>query len=188
MCYVAVIDEAKKFAMEMADKYLIPPFAYTAFAVKKGQEISKRLKADENLVALGCYLMDIELGRAIHEGRQDDHVKMGVETARSFLGKFNLPEDYQEKVLNCIAAHHGQAEHTCVESEIVKNADCFKFLDPNAILIPIYYHSDRGSLHDTVNVLKAKIEEKHDLISLDTCKEEAESDYKIVKQFLDKLE
>lgn len=182
-----VVEEAKQFAAEMADRYHIPAFTLTEFAVQKGRELAIKLHADEKLVALGCYLIDIELGRAIEEGRQGEHVKMGIETAKSFLGKFNLQDDYKEKVINCIAAHHGEVKHTCIESEIVRNADCFKFLDPYAVLIPFYYHQPSRSLRETVAVQKAKADEKRGLITLDICKTEAEQDYEIVKRFLDKI-
>lgn len=183
---MSVVEETRKFAMEMADRYGVPSFQHTEFVTMKGKELAKKLHADEKLVVVSCYLIDIALGKALKEGRQHEHVKMGVETAKQFLAKFNLGKGYEKKILNAISAHHGQVKHTCIESEIVKNADNYRFLDPRGVMISLFYHPKDSDFKQTIEILKQKLEEKHNLVTLDICKKEMDGNYKIIKQFLDK--
>lgn len=182
-----IIEETRKFAIEMADKYEIPPFPFTELVAKKGKELAKKLHADEKVVVVGCYLIDIALGKAVKEGRQQDHEKMGVEMAKQFLAKFNLDEGYEEKILNSIAAHHGRVKHNCIESEIVQNSDNYKFLDPTGVMISLFYHPKDWDFKYSIALLRQKLEEKHNLVTLDICKKEMDENYKIIKQFLDKV-
>ncbi len=184
---MGLVEEARNFCKQMAEEYGAPPFPHTEFVVKKGQELAKKLHADESIVIAGCYLMDIELGRALKEGKQKEHVKMGVEIAGPFLDKLNTDSKTKEKILNCIAAHHGEVPHTCIESEIVKNADNFRFLDPTGAMISLFYHAKDWSFDQSIGILRQKLEEKHALVTLDICKGEAEEDYRLVKAFLDKI-
>jgi len=173
----------------MSEKYnFIPPVELTEITIKKGLEFAEKLKADSKIVILGCYLMDIGIGKAVQEGNVKEHVKMSIEIAKEFLNKFDLDEEYKEKIINCIAAHHGEVEHICIESEIVKNADNFRFLDPRGIAIEIYYAYRQGrNLNQILEVLKNKVEEKYNLVTLDICKKETEENYRIIKEFLNKL-
>ncbi|MCL5239709.1 MAG: HDIG domain-containing protein [Candidatus Marsarchaeota archaeon] len=180
-----VIDETRRFAKERAEKYGVPSFPHTEYIATKGVELARKLGADEKIVELGCYLIDIDLGKALKQGKQEEHVNMGVETANTFLRKFDLSRAERDKVLNCIAAHHGQMEHSCIESEIVKNADNYKFLSPTGIVISLFYRPKEITLKQEVDILKQKLEEKHKLATLAVCKREAEVNYKIIKRFLD---
>jgi HD superfamily phosphodiesterase len=182
-----IIDEARNFAMEMADTYEIPPFPHTELVVKKGEDLARRLNADEKIVVVSCYLMDIALGKAVKEGRQQEHVKMGVDMTAEFLAKFDFSAEDKGKILNSIAAHHGQIDHNCIESEIVKNADNYRFLDPTGAMLSLFYHLKDRTFKQAIDILKEKLEEKYKLVTLDICKKEADENYKIIKNFLDKV-
>jgi len=184
-----MVEESRKICKEMSEKYAkVPHFDHTEFIVKKGQEIAKKLGADEKIVIVSCYLIDTGLSKAAQENRIKDHTKMGAEIAKEFLKRFNLSKEDRDKIINCIEAHHGEVKHTCIESEIVKNADNFRFLDPEGLLISLYRASDSGrSLKDWVERIREKVEEKHKLVTLDICKEEAEENYKIIKEFLNRV-
>lgn len=184
-----IVEETRKFAKEMSEKYnFIPPLEHTELTVKKGLELAEKLKVNSEIVLLGCYLMDIGLGKAFQEGKIKEHVKMSIEIAKEFLNKFDLDEKYKEKIINCVAAHHGEVGHVCLESEIVKNADNFRFLDPEGIVIVLYYANKQGrNIEQVVKKLKDKIEEKYKLVTLDICKREVEENYKIIKEFLSRV-
>ena len=173
----------------MSEKYgKMPPFDQTDLMAKKGQEIAKKLNADIKIVTVSCYLIDIGLGKAYQEGKIKEHIKISSEFAKEFLKKFNLTKNDKEKIINCIEAHHGEVKHNCIESEIVKNADNFRFLDPTGLLISLYHAQETGrSLSEWVKRATEKVEEKYKLVTLDICKKEAEENYKIIKEFLNRI-
>jgi len=184
-----IIAEARKLAIKMSEKHgKMPPFNHTDLIVKKGQELANKLNADIKIVTVSCYLIDVGLGKAHQEGKIKEHTKISSEIAKEFLKKFNLSEKDKEKIINCIEAHHGEVKHNCIESEIVKNADNFRFLDPTGLFISLYHAQEtKRSLSEWVKLAREKVEEKYKLVTLDLCKGEAEENYKIIKEFLNKV-
>ena len=185
-----IVEEARKLAKEMSERYgFIPPIDYTDLIVKKGQEIAEKLNANSKIVLTSCYLIDIGLGKALSEGKRKEHAKISSEIAKEFLEKFDLSTEEKEKIINCIEAHHGKVEHICIESEIVKNADNFRFLDPTGLFISLYWAKETGrSLSEWVKLAREKVEEKYKLVTLDICKKETEKNYKIIKEFLNRVD
>jgi len=80
--------------------------------VKIGVSIASELKADVEIVKLGCLLHDI--GKVIMD-KEGSHVDIGVE----YLRKFKI----NEKVINCVAEHHEDKPFSSIESTIVALAD-----------------------------------------------------------------
>jgi ribonuclease Y len=80
--------------------------------VKIGVSIASELKADVEIVKLGCLLHDI--GKVIMD-KEGSHVEIGVD----YLRKFKI----NEKVINCVAEHHEDKPFSSVESTIVALAD-----------------------------------------------------------------
>ena len=78
--------------------------------------------ADREIAKRGGLLHDI--GKGIESDGDSNHVELGVELAK------RLGED--ERVINCIAAHHGDVPHTCEESVLVQVADALSASRPGA--------------------------------------------------------
>lgn len=93
---------------------------HTLEETKIGIHIAHELKADVNIVRLGCLFHDI--GKVV-EG-DGSHVKLGVE----LLQRFNLPE----AVINCVAEHHEDKPFSSIESIIVHIADSISGARPGA--------------------------------------------------------
>lgn len=184
-----IIREARKFSKEMTEKYGLPSLESTEFVKDKALELADKLDADKKVVEVGTYLIDIALGKAIKEKRIEEHTRMGSEVAKEFLNRFDLSDEFKEKVINCVEAHHGTVEHTCIESEIVKNADNFRFLNPRGILLVFIFDIGRKSamsFEDSLKAVESKVEEKRRLVSLDICKQEAEENYRLIREFLER--
>ncbi len=79
--------------------------------VKIGASIASELKADVELVKLGCLFHDI--GKVIE--KEGSHVDTGVE----YLRKFKI----NDKIINCVAEHHEDRPFSSIESAIVALAD-----------------------------------------------------------------
>jgi ribonuclease Y len=80
--------------------------------VKIGVSIASELKADVEIVKLGCLFHDI--GKVIMD-KEGSHVDIGVE----YLKKFKI----NDKIINCVAEHHEDRPFSSIESAIVALAD-----------------------------------------------------------------
>ncbi len=84
--------------------------------------IAAEIGADVEIAKRGGILHDI--GKGIETDGDSNHVELGVELAK------RLGED--ARVINCIAAHHGDVPHNCIESVIVQVADAISASRPGA--------------------------------------------------------
>ena len=94
---------------------------HTLEETKIGIAIAQELKADADVVRLGCLLHDT--GKVITD-EEGNHIELGVK----LLKKFDLPK----KVIDCVAQHHEDEPFTSVESIIVYIADAVSGSRPGA--------------------------------------------------------
>jgi len=86
--------------------------AHTLEETRIGVALAYELKAEVNVVRLGCLLHDI--GKVITD-KEGSHVELGVK----LLEKYHFPK----KVIDCVAAHHEDIPFPSVEAVIVYIAD-----------------------------------------------------------------
>lgn len=84
--------------------------------------IAAELGADVAIARAGGLLHDI--GKAIDHEIDGTHAIIGAD----FLKRYNV----NEKVINCVASHHHEVEHECVEAYIVEAADAISGARPGA--------------------------------------------------------
>lgn len=84
--------------------------------------LAAELGADRDIAKRGGLLHDI--GKGIESDGDSSHVELGVELVK------RIGED--ERVVNCLAAHHGDVPHSCIESVIVQIADALSASRPGA--------------------------------------------------------
>lgn len=84
--------------------------------------LAAEIGADREIAKRAGLLHDI--GKGIESDGDTNHVELGVELAR------RMGED--PRVINAIAAHHGDVPHNCVESVIVQIADALSASRPGA--------------------------------------------------------
>lgn len=113
---------------------------HTLEEAKIGIHIAHELKADANIVRLGCLFHDI--GKVL-EG-EGSHVKLGVE----LLVKYNLPQT----IIDCVAQHHEDKPFTSVESIIVHIADAISAMRPLARYEELEKYTER--LQDMEKIAK----------------------------------
>lgn len=180
-----IIEKAKEYSLSEVDKYGSPPKPFVIQANEIGLRLAKQLSADENIVNLGTWLMDLKGGQALKEGKPNEHIKMSMEATKDFLKEFNLDNEIVAKIINCVEGHHRTVEWTCKEAEISANADCYKFLLPRNFLYFLHILSSReGKFEDNLSAAEAKVDEKWKVLSLDICKQELEENYKLIKQMI----
>ena len=84
--------------------------------------LASELGADRDIAKRGGLLHDI--GKGIESDGDSSHVELGVELVK------RIGED--ERIINCVAAHHGDAPHSCIESVLVQIADALSASRPGA--------------------------------------------------------
>lgn len=94
---------------------------HTLEETRIGVALAHELKADVNVVKLGCLLHDI--GKVI-DNKEGSHIDLGVELAK----KYRFPQ----KVVDCIASHHEDVPFTSIEGVIVYIADAVSGGRPGA--------------------------------------------------------
>jgi len=182
-----IIKKAEDYALSEINLNGIPSIDNFKLSNLKGQKLVKKLKADKDIVIIGTILMDLKLGECIKEGKYQEHIERSANAAKEFLKQFNIDEETFKKIINCIEAHHKTKEFICKEAEICANADCYKFLHPrgffNALL---FYGKTITNLDEYLKQIESRIEEKHNILSLDISKKELEPYYKKFKLLINK--
>lgn len=175
-----------KLALEEIDAYGGPSLSHYYLSLKKAEEIEKARGGDLELVKIGVALMDIKLGESMKLGVQGEHVQRSLEYAKKILQENDVDEKTKEILLNCVEAHHGKVPFMSLEAEICANADCYRFLHPQGIFTFIQTATKRGkNQNEAIDMVLAKMEEKHNILSLDYCKRELEPYYVTIKKLLE---
>jgi hypothetical protein len=183
-----IISKAKELAIKEIEKYNTPPKLFLEFSNQKGQEIAEKLGADKDIVMLGTILMDVKLGQAFKEGKLKEHVKMSSDFSNEFLNQFEIDQETKNKIINCVEAHHATIPFTCKEAEICANADCYRFLHPKGFFKYIAILGTRNNdINEIIKGAEYKLEEKHNILSLDVCKEELEESYQMIKKLIKQI-
>lgn len=94
---------------------------HTLEETRIGIALAHELKADVNVVKLGCLLHDI--GKVVTD-KEGSHVELGVE----LLKKYRFPQN----VIDCVAAHHEDIPFPSIESIIVYISDAVSGGRPGA--------------------------------------------------------
>jgi hypothetical protein len=182
-----IINKAEEFALSEIEKYGTPKMEHFRLSIKKGQELAEKLEAEKDIVMLGTILMDLKLGECLKENKLTEHVGRSSKASGEFLEQFDLSEEVKNKIISCVEEHHGVEKFSCKESEICANADCYRFIHPRGVLAYLTLLGKRyDDFEDCLTQLTKKMEEKYNILSIDICKEELESDYKIIKELIKK--
>ena len=152
-----------------------------------GIKLAEIYKADVNIVKIAIAMMDSKLPEASYLKTPKKHIEMSSNATKEILSDIDcLNEDIKENIIKCVEEHHGTKEFFSIESEVVANADCYKFVHPKGFL---YYSSMLGRrFHDfdkELEQLNFKLNEKHNTISLDIVKEELEPYYQFFQKAID---
>ncbi len=179
-----LIEQAREFAYPLYKEYGVPNIFQVDYAIEKGLNLAAYMSANREVVLLVMILMDSQLGPALKLGKPNEHVRMAEEKANELFVAFSeLTNDERENILCCIREHHGVEKFHSIESEVVCNADCYKFVSVAGVVGGIKNSRDM-SLEDLVKLYLVKADEKWNALSLDICKQELEPQYKAIKSLL----
>lgn len=162
-----------------------PAWLLTELAVRKGRALAKKYKVDERLVVVSLYLAHTFFS-SVYKGRiQKNHSRLSARFVQPYLQKWDVSARGQKIILNAIEAHHNKVPTESKIAEVMKNAECFKFITVEGALIWLHDCGRRGyPFHEAVEKVLEKMEQKRKLLTLKDCKKEAEQNRKeILKIF-----
>jgi hypothetical protein len=174
-----LINKADNFNKEEIRKYNPDMEFLHQLAWNAGMKLAKEYGADEKIVKIALAMMDSKLPEASSLGVGKQHISMSSTATKELIKDVDcLSESEKENIIKCVEEHHGAEKFYSIESEVVANADCYKFVSPEGVF---YYASMLGRrLHNfdkELEQLEFKLNEKHNTISLDLVKNELEEYY-----------
>ena len=180
------LQQARKLAYDEVDETGMPLKLHVDLACEVGKRLAKELGANVDIVEAGTLLMDCLIGKAIKEGRLPEHTQMSLDKANELLEQSNLSDKDKENIRHCISEHHGMDKFYSLESEICCNADCYRFTSVKGFSYAMRYLRDMP-FEDLIKLLRNKVDEKWNVLSIDICKNELESQHKVLESFLIEL-
>lgn len=152
-----------------------PAWRLTELAILKGKELAKKYQVDERLVLTSLYLAHTVFSPIWAGEIQQNHTKLSAEFSKKYLDEWNISEEEQKIILNSIRAHHNEVETETKIAEIVKNAECFKFVTVEGALIYLHEWGLRQvSYEEAREKVLQKMDQKRKLLTLEECMTKAE--------------
>jgi hypothetical protein len=184
-----LVEKSRQLMRRQTDKNRAPAWSLTEIAIRKGTELSKKHKVDERLVLASLYLAHTAFS-PVWKGRvQKNHHRLSSELAKQYLERWRVKPEEKEIILNSIEAHHNKIPARSLVAEVVKNAECFKFVTVEGCLVFLH---ELGSRHvpfnEAAKMVIEKMEQKRKLLTLEDCKKESEENCKRILELFGPLE
>lgn len=179
--------KADKFNRDEIEKYKSGYNDIYNLALESGIKLAKMLNADEFVVKIGISMMDSKLPEALSIGEPKKHTIMAINATKELLKDANIPDAQKQNIIKCVEEHHGVDKFYSIESEIVCNADCYKFIHPKGVFSYCSMLGRRfNNLPKELEQLEYKMDEKYNALSLSIAKQELEPYYKDFKKLISK--
>lgn len=180
------LETARKFGYAEAERTGVPLRQHVDLAADVGKRLARELSASEGVVGIGTLLMDCMIGQALKEGRLQDHVRMSLDKTNKLLETSGLSEEDKENIRHCVSDHHGADKFYSLESEICCNADCYRFTSVKGFMYAVRFMREM-TFEDLINLLENKVEEKWNLVSLETCRKELKPEHETITKLLGQI-
>jgi Fe2+ or Zn2+ uptake regulation protein len=182
---VDIVEKARELMYKQTQINKAPAWGLTELAIEKGKELAKKYGEDERLIVVSLYLAHTVFDRIWKGEIQKAHPRLSAEFVKDYLKEWKVPEEEQKIIVNAIQAHHNHVKTETKIAEIVKNAECFKFVTVEGSLIWLHELGIRQIDYEEAKekVIK-KMEQKRSLLTLEDCIKEAEINCKeIIRLF-----
>ncbi|MBU1038752.1 hypothetical protein KKC17_00740 [Patescibacteria group bacterium] len=183
-----LILKAKELMRRQTVKNGAPAWALTELAVKKGFILSKKHKVRSDLVIAALYLAHTVFSKVIKGRIQKKHTVLSAFYVEPILKKWGVSKSDRIIIINSIKAHHGKEPTLSLIAEVVKNAECFKFITVEGFLIELHELGRRGlSLAQAIDFAEYKMKQKLSYLTLKDCQKEAKLNVKQIRKLLNQV-
>ena len=167
--YTNAIKEAKELMYNQTIKNGAPSWLITMLAVNVGKELAREFYVDENIVVLTLYLQHLVFDPITNGEIQKNHPNLSAQYVEDnkLLEKWYIPENDRSIILEAIRNHHKKEKSSHLIVEVIKNAECQKFITIEGALIWLHELGLRGYDFDKAKELVFyKMEQKKSLLTL----------------------
>ena len=172
--YKNAISEARQLMYEKTLENKAPSWIITELAQEVGKELSREYNVDQNIVLLTLYLQHLVFDSEIGGEIQKNHPELSANYVlkEKLLEKWNIPEEDRPIIIEAIRTHHQKTKSDNLIVEVIKNAECQKFVTVRGSLIWLHELGLRGYNFDkSKEYVFYKMNQKKELLTLDKCKE-----------------
>lgn len=163
-----------------------PAWRLTELAISKGKELAEKYHEDERLILTSLYLAHTVFSPVWGGEIQQNHPTLSAEFSKKYLDEWRVPEEEQKVILNSIQAHHNGIKTETKIAEIVKNAECFKFVTVEGALIYLHEWGRRQvDYEEARDKVLQKMEQKRKLLTLEECIKEAEKNCQEIRKIFE---
>ena len=163
-----------------------PAWGLTELTVEKGRMLAKEYGVDESLVATASYLAHIVFSKERDSEIMKNHMFLSAKEAEEKLLGWGADTDIAQKVKRAIELHHTPTNTKDLYFEVVKNADCFKFLSIEGMRVFLEDLKERGMSEDEAQeYAKYKVKQKYGYLTLNKAKEEVDAALAEIEKMLD---
>ena len=118
-----------------------------------------------------------------HSKVRKQHPGLSAIFVKKYLDRWNVSKKEKEIIIDAIESHHNDAPAKSKEADVMKNAECFKFVTIQGCLILLHDLGGRGwSFDESVAYVLYKMNQKRKLLTLEDCKREAEANCREIKK------
>jgi len=162
-----------------------PAWELTELAVAKGYKLARKYRVDANLVVTALYLAHTVFTIEFKAAKRKNHPELSARFTEPYLKRWGVTAKEREVILNAIRAHHSAIPTETLEAEVMKNAECFKFVTLKGVLIYLHDLGKRNvPFKRAVGLVKAKVNEKYSYLTLKDCKIEARKNLRAIEDIL----
>lgn len=188
--YKKAIDSAQNLMYEQTQKNKAPSWLLTCLAQEVGAELADEFGVDKNIVLLTLYLQHLVFDSITGGEIQKNHPNLSADYVvnNRLLEKWNIPVEDRKVILEAIRVHHKKEINPNLIIEVIKNAECQKFVTVNGALIWLHELGLRGyDFEKSKDLVFYKMNQKKSLLTLKECVDRGnESCDKIISMFDDK--
>ncbi len=175
-----IVHLSKELMFKQTKKNNGPAWLLTELAIEKGKDLSKKHCVDERLVLTSLYLAHTVFEEKIRK----NHPSLSAEFVKDYLNEWRVSDKEQNIIINAVRAHHDEVPTESIIAEVVKNAECFKFVTVEGSLIWLHTLGSRLVPFDkAVDKVIQKMEEKKSFLTLKDCVVEANTNCKKIREY-----
>lgn len=181
-----IILKAKKLMYQRVQENWAPSELLIELAVRKWMELSRKYEVNRDLVSISLYLAHTVFSPEWWSDVQKNHPMLSADFVKLYLDNWKVKKEDQSIILNAIRAHHNHNWELCesLEAEVMKNAECFKFVSLEWALIWFHELWRRWyNYEESKEKVIEKMEQKTQLLTLKDCIKQSKRDCEIIKDY-----
>lgn len=189
--YESAIKKARKLAKQRIDKNKAPSWILTELAQKAGKKLAYEFDVDVNIVLLTLYLQHLVFDQTIGGYNQKNHPDLSVKYVceNNLLEKWNIPLEDRNIILEAIRAHHRKEVSPNLIVEVIKNAECEKFITVEGALVWLHELGVRGVCYEKAKqIVFYKMNQKKELLTLEKCIKRGNESCKRIEEMFESQE